>query len=137
MERWIIVIFNIILPTIDTVTDLNLIYKLFWGVYYCKNESDDYENCLADPDGPDGYCSNDRNNKTVCGFSSHPKMGTAMLAPFLLNYIVCFITFLRKEKNQIFAFIFALLNFYPQLGMNNQIKNHGKLLFLIFQRPPG
>ena len=46
-------------------------------------------------------------------------MATAMLIPFLLNYIVCFITFLRKDKNKKFTFIFALLNIYPQFGENN------------------
>ena len=50
---------------------------------------------------------------------AHYKMATAMLTPFLLNYIVCFITFLRKEKNKKFTFIFALLNIYPQFGMNS------------------
>ena len=77
----IIVALNIILPTADIVTDINLVIKLFQG--------------------------------------AHPKMATRMLTPFLLNYIVCFITFLRKEKNKKFTFIFALLNIYPQFGKNN------------------
>ena len=80
---------NIILPTLDTLTDINLVYKLYRG---------------ADSMGVWYY---------------HPKMATAMLIPFLLNYIVCFINFLRKEKNKKLIFIFALLNIYPQFGMNN------------------
>ena len=113
---------NIILPTIDILSDINLVYLLYRGAYACQYrnswhpERDDYEKC---EDDPDGYCSNDENNKSVCRLSSHPKMATAMLTPFLLNYIVCFITFLRKEKNKKFTFIFALLNLFPQFGKNN------------------
>merc|ERR1711881_468163 len=41
-------------------------------------------------------------------------MATAMLIPFLLNYVFCWITFFRKEKNKKFTFIFVLLTIYPQ-----------------------
>ena len=81
----IIVALNIILPTLDTVTDISLISKLYRGA------------------------------KGI----THPNMATAMLIPFLLSYMACFLTFLRKEKNKKFAFIFALLNIYPQFGMKN------------------
>ena len=37
----------------------------------------------------------------------------------LLNYFVCLITFFIKEKNKKFTFIFALLNIYPQFGIDN------------------
>ena len=77
----VILVLSIILPTLDTVTDIKMVSKLFHG--------------------------------------AHPKMAGAMLTPFLLNYFVCFITFLRKEKNKKFTFIFALLNIYPQFSMNN------------------
>ena len=86
----IILVLNIALPTLDTFTDINLVVKLYRG-------------------------AEDRNGD----WKNHPKMATAMLTPFLLNYIVCFITFLRKEKNKKFTFIFALLNIYPQFGKNN------------------
>ena len=109
----IILVLNIILPTLDIVTDINLMVKLYQGAQYC---SYDYYKCSKDPVSD---CSNDQNDQTVCRFSSHPNMATAMLTPFLLNYIVCFITFLRKEKNKKFTFIFALLNLYPQFGKNN------------------
>ena len=123
----VLLVLNIVLPTLDTYTDINLVQKLYREAPYCSYRStgplcsdihldhDDYEKCYKDPVG---YCST-AGNQTVCGFSSHPKMATAMLTPFLLNYIFCFITFLRKEKNKKFAFIFALLPIYPQFGMNN------------------
>ena len=86
----VLLVLNIALPTLDTFTDINLVYKLYRGA--------------EDDNGV---------------WSNHPKMATAMLTPFLLNYIVCFITFVRKEKNKKYTFIFALLNIYPQFGMNN------------------
>ena len=46
-------------------------------------------------------------------------IAAASLAPILLNYVFCFITFLKKEKNKKFTFIFPLLNIYPHFGMNN------------------
>ena len=117
----IILVLNILLPTLDIVTDINLVIKLYRGAQYCDpspRQYDDYEKCLEDPLG---YCSNDENNQKICLFVSHPAMATAMLAPFLLNYIVCFISFfLNKEKNKKFTFIFALLNLYPQFGKNNR-----------------
>ena len=118
----IILVLNIALPTLDTFTDINLVVKLYRGGLGCeyrsygRPERDDYEKC---GDDPIAFCSNEENNQAVCHFSSHPKMATAMLTPILLNYIVCFITFLRKEKNKKFTFIFALLNLYPQFGKNN------------------
>ena len=117
----ILLVLNIALPTLDTWTDINLVLKLYRGAQYCgyydfERERDDVNKCREDPVS---YCSNDENNQAVCRFSTHYKMATAMLTPFLLNYIVCFITFLRKEKNKKFTFIFALLNIYPQFGKNN------------------
>ena len=87
----ILFVLNIALPTLDTFTDFSLVVKLYWGAKM----------------------------RGFIGWSKHPTMATAMLIPFLLNYIVCFITFLRKEKNKKFTFIFALLNLYPQFGKNN------------------
>ena len=104
-------VLNIALPTLDTVTDINLVYKLYRGA-------------------GDRYIIN------------HPRMASAMLTPFLLNYFVCFITFLRKEKNKKFTFIFALLNIYPQFGMDNHKREIIEKLISIFRSrqdnlPPG
>ena len=65
--------------------------------------------------GYDTYCSDPATNKNVCD-SSHPKMATAMLIPFCLNYIFCFITFFRLGIDKKKTFIFPLLNHYPQFG---------------------
>ena len=126
MTILVLLVLNIALPTLDIGTDINLVYKLYRGAHYCDYRRHDYEKCKKDPGS---FCSNAGNNQTVCRFSSHPKMATAMLTPFLLNFVVCFITFLRKETNKKFTFIFALLNIYPQFGMNNHKDRSFKSLF--------
>ena len=127
----VLLLFNIALPTLDTFTDIKLVVKLYRGAQGCEREFDDYWKCWDDPVS---YCSNGENNQALCRFNSHPKMATAMLTPFLLNYIVCFITFLRKEKNKKFTFIFALLDIYPQFGKHNHYKrNHCNNYFQYFR----
>ena len=84
-EKWRnivpIVIFNIILPTVDVGSDLYFIVS--------KNL------------GPHPY---DLQQVTI-----------AMVFFFLLNYIMCFVTWIRLEKDsKIFTFIYPLLNLYPQ-----------------------
>ena len=112
-------VLNIALPTLDTFTDISLVYKLYQGAYECKwNEyhRDEYNKCRKDPMS---YC--DEKNKNVCSFSTHQNMAVAMLIPFLLNYFFCLTTFYRKENNNKFTFIFALLNIYAQFGMNKRL----------------
>ena len=70
-----------------------------------------YEKCLQNPGT---FCSLN-GNRQHC--PSHPKMATALLTPFLLNYIVCFYTFLRLTTHRKkYLFIFPLLSLYPQYG---------------------
>ena len=115
-----IVVLNILLPTADVVTDINLVVKLYNPPPICKYyDSDDddilrgiYDECVKDPVT---FCSKDE-NREHCAFS-HPKMATVLLMPFLLNYIVCFYTFFRlTTSRKKYAFIFPLLNLYPQYG---------------------
>ena len=121
----ILLVLNIALPTLDTFTDINLVVKLYRGVPDCDYldygdpERDDYLKCREDPVA---YCSNDENNQNVCYIASHPKMATAMFVPFLLNYFVCLITFLRKEEKRKIYLVFALLNIYPQFGKKKSLR---------------
>ena len=115
----VVLVLNILLPTLDSYTDINLVVKLYRGAHYCVGGWGHNTECEVDPVN---YCSKNEKNQADCKFSSHPKMAIAMLTPILLNYIVCFITFLRKEKNKKFTFIFALLNIYPQFGKNNYLE---------------
>ena len=104
-----ILILNIFLPTLDTATDGNLVVKLYRGA---NNTNYGYD------------------GEIHVEHFSHPRMATAMLLPFLLNYVVCLYTFFRLERTKKYtfisfiSFIFALLNLFPQFGKtyNNQIR---------------
>ena len=78
--------------------------------FSCKNL---YEDCQKDPTN---YCTNPTTNHAVCGIETNPKFGLMLLVPFLLNYIVSFITWWRNDKNKKISFIFALLNLYAPYG---------------------
>ena len=103
----VVLVLNILLPTLDTVTDFNLVYKLYRGA-----EAEYYRG----------------------RWETHPVMATAMLLPFLLNYVVCLITFFRRETNRRFTFIFPLLNIYPQFGENHHIKRNQRNYYLQYFR---
>ena len=60
----VILVFNIALPTLDTVTDISLLIKLFRVVHVCEFDGGpDFQKCEKDPEG---YCSNEENNQNVC-----------------------------------------------------------------------
>ena len=95
-----ILLLNIVLPTVDVFTDLLMTIKLFTGGYDCSSQGDyeDYDKCLNVTDR-DLYCSS--NNNPACHRETHPKFGAALLIPFLLSYIACFLTWARLNKNKI------------------------------------
>ena len=91
-----VLVLNILLPTIDTFTDINLVIKLCNGV--------------------DGKKWSRETEEWEYGHYSHPVYGSLLLLPFLLNYLICWYTFYREEKYKKYTFIFPLLNLYPQFG---------------------
>ena len=136
-----ILIFNILLPTIDVITDLLIIIRLFEGSYKCNQDETttnlyEYEQCKAY--GPNNYCSSLSNIckikdihpffedkcqkgngldvvKNMCKTTGHPMFATAMLLPFLVNYLVTFYLWTTINRNPK-TVIFPLLNIFPQYG---------------------
>ena len=117
-----IVVLNIILPTADVVTDVRLAVKLYNPPAFCVRYS--WSDILRDGErfptlqcqkDPLTFCS--RNGNSQHCVLSHPRLATALIIPFLLNYIVCFYTFFRLTRDhKKYLFIFPLLNLYPQYG---------------------
>ena len=166
----IFVLLNIILPTVDVITDFLMIVKLFRGAYGCVNPrwwSEDHkqwQQCLVDPrtfcvnstlgginatcerdpkrnfayscrspydwsndyqdwkacrEGPAKFCPKKVEQETdakICQFERHPLFGISMMTPFLVNYIFCFLTWWRLEKQRKKTFFFPLIDMYTQLG---------------------
>ena len=116
-------VLNILLPTADTVTDINLAVKLYKPLaepdcfhYSSLRDGERKREILLDcSKDPVEFCSK-YENRWHCVLS-HYKMATVLLMPCLLNYIVCFYTFFRLTTNRKrYTFIFPLLNLYPQYG---------------------
>ena len=111
------VLFNILLPIFDVYSDLRLIILLFVGGFSCRwiseDKIDDYSSCRKDPTI---YCFNPNTNHKVCEPVNHPVYATLLLIPFLLSYIMSFITWWRLDTNKKFSFIFAFLNLYAPYG---------------------
>ena len=101
-----IIIFNIILPTLDILTDFIMVVKLFLGAYKCNNdnspESEAFQQCQNV--GPGQFCGTflqnistnlEENNQTInasdimntCKISTHPVFAVGMFLPFIINYL--------------------------------------------------
>ena len=119
-----IVVLNILLPSADVLTDINLVIKLYKAPpgYVCYSDGEQllygeilggiYEKCRSDPVT---FCSVEENRQHCV--ASHHMIATVLLMPFLLNYIVCFYTFFKLTTNRKKHLIpFPLLNLYPQYG---------------------
>ena len=98
------VIFNIVLPTVDVITDARLIILLFLGAYTCtpvgEDDTEDYLKCEDDLDtnctkvttandsyadylmcynDPAAYCTNRTTIHDVCGgYVNHPRWATVV-----------------------------------------------------------
>ena len=90
-----IVVLNILLPTADVFTDFNLAVKLYKPPPRCRAGRYQLE-CLEDSVT---FCSQDENKKQCKFYDPHYKMATALLMPFLLNYIVSFYTSLQDHPH--------------------------------------
>ena len=107
-----ILLLNILLPTADIVTDINLVYSLY------SKALNQYQPIIPFNINNSPTPEHIRCSAYDCWFFyPRPEMVTVLLMPCLLNYIVCFYTFFRltKERKR-YLFIFPLLNLYPQYG---------------------
>ena len=87
-EIFLLVLLNILLPTVDVYSDLALVTKLYYGK--CEY-------------------------RIRVSIKPHPKWATLLLVPFLVNYTLCWIAWFTTEKQKKFTWIAALLGCYPQL----------------------
>ena len=134
-----VLVLNILLPTADVVTDINLVVKLYGQPApdcgddgHDQSSFDGMKECIKDPAT---FCS-DHDNKKHCKFyQPHYKMATALIIPFILNYLVCFYTFFRLTTNRKkYLFIFPLLDLYPQYGKPQFHREIEKSIKILLQR---
>ena len=112
----VIIISSIILPTADVFTDLRLIIFLYFfapekyvrkkngiecNFYYHGNET-----IIFDQD-PMEFCE-------PKGWRCHWKFATALLIPFLLNYLMSWLAWYRLKENKRESWRLPAYNLYPQ-----------------------
>ena len=81
-----IILFGILLPTVDNLTDLRMIIKLYSGIPDCGYDyiRIDYDTCKSDPAT---FCE-DNPHHLVCTHYQHVKFATmffGILDPFTVN----------------------------------------------------
>ena len=81
----VVIILNIVLPTLDIFSDLGFIFELF-----TYDENYQHLNVLR------------------------RKYGLSLSFFFLLNYLLCFAAWYRHEEDKLKTFIFPMMNIYPQ-----------------------
>ena len=108
------IILGIGLPTADVVTDLNFIIELYFFTpsKFSSHEKKFDQQCILD------RCLEDC---VPCEWG-HPNFATALLLPFLLNYILAWLAWVRLEKNKLRTLLCPVLNLYPQYRAGRVVK---------------
>ena len=142
-ETVLLTILNVALPTVDIVTDLINITKLYIGTpthTHCDEESELWlfakeRECSLNPNNT--YCTTDgtewywtvwtnkidwsrdkitcMGNRTCFYNYSHPIFATSLLVPFLINYLVTWFIWWSVDKRKTTSWIAPLLSVYPQV----------------------
>jgi len=110
-EIVLLLLLNVILPSVDVYSDIGLILK-----FYVKgSRSDSF--CDAEygwwqlEERLDCYDNHPASSVT---YTLHPNWGTMMLLPFLLNYLICWYVWATTDKRKTVTWVAALLSFHPQ-----------------------
>ena len=103
----------------ETICSRNLT-KLGTFKWNCKDPylwSQDYKDFRTCRESTTDFCSQQTNNETkICEVESHPKFGTSLMIPYIVHYLISFLTWWRLEKKRKKTFFSPLINMYAQLG---------------------
>ena len=125
-ETVLVTILNVMLPSVDIFTDLGSVIKLYMGI---RTHSDCDESSELGPFGYDPWSqqTNFTNwtiakekciaNSTAEGiyYISQPVWATALLVPFLINYVTTWIVWWSVDKRKTVSWIAPLFSVYPQV----------------------
>ena len=125
-ETIFVAILNVLLPSVDIFTDLGSVIKLYIGT---RNhpDCDELSELRAYSDNP--WLSRwDFANWTIAKekcianspaegiyYISHPGWATALLVPFLVNYVTTWIVWWSVDKRKTISWVAPLFSFYPQV----------------------
>jgi len=108
-EILILLLLNVILPSVDVYSDVGLILK-----FYVKGSRfNPYCNQVYWRLKERFNCYDNLPTSNV-SYILHHNWGTMMLLPFLLNYLICWYVWAITDKRKTVTWVAALLSFYPQ-----------------------
>ena len=87
-----------------------------WDCVHPKNWSQDYRDWDSCREGAHAFCKDKDVSSEICQYETHPKYGISMMIPYLLNYLICILTWQRLDLKKNRTFLFPLINGYTQLG---------------------
>ena len=125
-ETILITILNVLLPSVDIFTDLGSVIKLNIGF---RAHSDCDQSSELTPYFNETYLDlrdftnwNISKEKCIANSSaegiyyiSQPQWATALLMPFLINYVTTWIVWWSIDKRKTVSWIAPLLSVYPQV----------------------
>jgi len=127
-ESILITILNVLLPTVDILTDLISITKLYTvtETHIDCDERSEVITHLSDFDDDDNLISIqawyegrrkclENSSSSESTFNSHPIWATSLLVPFLLSYLVTWFIWWSVDKSKTITWIAPLLSVYPQV----------------------
>ena len=142
-SSWIrlITILNVLLPTVDILTDLISITKLYTGIetHIDCDERSEVITYLGDFDDNSSLeiktwyegrrmCLANSSSEGLT-FNIHPIWATSLLVPFLLNYLVTWFIWWSVDKGKTITWIAPLLCVFPQVKTHPSAFSHKDLYF--------
>jgi len=126
-EIVLLLLLNIILPSVDVYSDIGLILKFYVkrrrsnsDCDYIYRQLEEQLNCYDNLTTLQPYSCDQMYRRleelqyNFCYTTIHYNWGTLMLLPFLLNYLICWYVWATTDKRKTVTWIAALLSFYPQ-----------------------
>ena len=120
-ETILVTIFNIGLPSVDIFTDLGSVIKLYIGTrtHPDCDETSELQPYSDDPFFLDWTIVKDKciSNSSSEGITylSQPGWATALLVPFLINYVTTWVIWWSIDKRKTVSWIAPLFSIYPQV----------------------
>ena len=118
-ETILITILNVLLPSVDIFTDLGSVIKLYIGskIHPDSDKRSELEPYTSEEDGLIAAIEKCVANSSADGITyiSQPDWATALLMPFLINYIITWIVWWSVDKRKAVSWIAPLLSVYPQV----------------------
>ena len=105
---------NVLLPTFDVYSDISVTMRFFIGSQRRPLCNEMYDENTEDRLSYHYKVAAHHESISNVTYTPHPTWGMMMLAPFLLNYGICWYVWSVTDKRKAVSWVAALLSLYPQ-----------------------